>query len=86
MSSSSEFSEMVSPISRCPVKLEYVSSDGLSNGLRRRTGVPNGLVGLGFAKIGAELEESTIGDECARIIGRAERELADERVRRWLLE
>ena len=76
---------MVSPMSRCPVKLEYCSSDGLSNGLRRREGGPSGLDGLGFVDMKMCPDVSITGEECARVIGGAERELADECVRRWVL-
>ena len=73
---------MVSPISRFPLKLEKVSSKGRLSGLCRRPDARRGLGGLAVTCP----EVSTIGEECALVIGGADSELRDERERRWLLE
>lgn len=82
--SSSEFSEMVSPISTWPPKLRYGSSDDLLKGLRRRPGGPSGLEGRADAAMKARPAESGVGEECARVICGAAKELADDLDLRWV--
>lgn len=83
MSSSSWFSDMVSQISKCPPKPGYVSSIGRLSGLVRRPGGPRGLEGRPVLGDMSTLPVvSIIGDECALVIGRAVRELVEDRERR----
>lgn len=76
--SSSEFSEMVSPISTWPPKLRYGSSDDLLKGLRRRPGGPRGLEGLIEVGVRVWPAVSGHGEECARVICGADSEPADD--------
>lgn len=73
--SSSEFSEMVWSMSSWLLKLEYDSSDCFLIGLRCRREGPRGLDGR--CMIGRAAVLGT-GDECARVICGALRELLPE--------
>lgn len=83
VSSNSWFSDMVSQISECPLKLGYVSSIGRLSGLVRRPGGPSGLEGRPPPGDMSTLPVvSIVGEECALVIGGAARELVDDRERR----
>ena len=90
--SNSSFSDIVSPMSRAPTnpRLGYASSLTRRMGLRRRgvvMGPPSGRAGWAVEVDMMTLPAvSTTGDECARVISGAERELLEEWERRWLRE
>ena len=81
--SNSEFSEIVWSMSNWLLKLENDSSDCLLMGLRCRRGGPRGLAGR--CMVGRHVVVGT-GDECARAICGAPREVLPEDLdRRWPL-
>ena len=85
---SSEFSDIVSPISIWLPKLEYASSDCLRNGLRRREGAERGLGDLGgltTADMRTCSAVSAVGEECARAIAGADREFIEDLDCKWFL-
>ncbi len=83
VSSNSWFSDMVSQMSEYPPKLGYVSSIGRLSGLTRRPGGPSGLAGRPvMGDMSTLLVVSIIGEECALVIGGADRGLVEDRERR----